>query len=894
MFARSAKLVERHSLLVVAGWLALALLVRAVAPSWDQVTEDGDMAHLPPTAPSSVGQKLIEAAFPDNRAKSQIALIVSREAEPLRPSDLRVADALACRFHLLHGVSETRRAMELLDRVREQDTARDAASAEQWQRQADRALTAALASLDEALRMREDWPEALHDRSIVHRLLDQLSLADQDQEKAWQLAPRLSAARGELVPAEPAPLPLVGVWTRHTEVVGTKLRSENRQAQLVVLQLSNEFMATDNIRVLSRVEEEVNLLKRDIPAPEISGLSIHISGSAAVGGDMLRYAAKSVENTEVLTVVLVVVILLVVYRAPLLTIIPLLTILASLEISTGLLALLTQLDTLPGFEWWHFKIFKTTKIFIVVILFGSGTDFCLFLIARYRELLASGQPHSAARIEALSSVGGAVTGSAMTTILGLGMMAFADYGKFRNSGPAISLCLAVTLCACLTLAPALLRIVGLSVFWPFSHRPSAAADAGSSRQASVWWHRIANMIVRHPGLVLVTSLVLMTPLAVLGLFSDRRVTFDLLNELPATATSRQGSNVLRQHFPVGEGGPLVVLAHKTGAGFDNPDRQIAAQASAAIFGINQSLLQVPGVVAVRSLAEPLGDPPKRISLVSREGRRKLFLREHSLTKSLFLATGPGYHGNVTRFEILLNHDPFSVAALETLDRVDRFFQGESAKSDSFWHGASFSYAGTTAGIRDLRVVTASDQRRIQVLVVTAVFAVLLFLLWRPAVCLYLVLSVLFSYFVSIGCSELVFRWLYGATFQGLDWKVPVFLFVILVAVGEDYNIYLVARVFEEQKIRGPLAGLREALIRTGGIITSCGVIMAGTFVSMMSGSLRAIVELGFALSFGILLDTFVVRTLIVPAFLVVWSTWSRAGKPANGSQNDSDQAMSTQ
>jgi RND superfamily putative drug exporter len=630
-------------------------------------------------------------------------------------------------------------------------------------------------------------------------------------------------------------------------------------------------MATDNIRAMEFLENEMQAVRNQVQQHGPRGLQLGLSGSAAVGGDMLRSAAESIRNTELFTIGLVVLILLIVYRAPLLVTVPLITIAVSLTVSIGLLALLTQLNTVRGFEWWNLKVFTTTKIFIVVILFGAGTDFCLFLISRFREELALGADRTQAVSRALAAVSNALVASALTTILGLATMYFADFGKFSNSGPVIGLCVFVTLIACLTLAPAMLRALGGAVFWPFGLSRSAGGAELPSRELPAGlmtplWQRLSRWIVSYPGRILAISVVLLSPLAVVGFFTQRHVTFDLRSKLAASRESIQGNRILNKHFPVGETGPVTVLAHRTRAGFD--DEQRKPEAMAAIVDLTDMLLAVDGVTAVRSLVQPLGDKPKR-SLFRAGSLKQRMLQEHRLTKAVFLAQSEEFRGDVTRFELILSDDPFSKEAIETLERVNRRLAEVRNHDQSFWHGASFAYTGTTAGIRDLRAVTRSDARRIQILVVLAVFLVLVIILRQPLLCLYLVLSVLFSYLVTIGATELFFKWAYGETFEGLDWKVPIFLFVILVAIGEDYNIYLVTRVFEEQRRKGPFAGLRSAIVRTGGIITSCGIIMAGTFVSMTSGTLRGIVELGFALSLGILLDTFVVRTVLVPAYLAI-------------------------
>jgi len=883
MFARLGSLVSRHWLLIILGWLVLVVTLRSIAPRWDDVTHDGDLAYLPDRVPSMVGERLLAEAFPENRSKSQIVLMVARRDEPLRSAHLKIADRLALPY--LNALGAVR-----LEKAR-QDPVRDIIA----DRQANSWAELAAEAFDEALRIDSGYAPALHNRAIVNVLLGKDEESDRDRKESLSLSPELKDCSNQIVPNDALDLPLIDVWTRHTEVVGEKLRSKDRQAQLVILQLSNEFMQTENIRIMDRMDADLKDFRSRLADHDHSDLVIGISGSTAVGGDMLRSAKQSIRNTEWVTVALVVLILLVIYRSPPLVLVPLVTIVVSLLVSTALITLLTQLNRVPGFGWFDFKVFTTTRIFLVVILFGAGTDYCLFLISRYREELTREPDCDKANQSALIGVGDALAASALTTIVGLAMMVCAEFGKFRHSGPVIGLGLAVTLCAALTLTPALLRAFGKTLFWPFRIPQSTVIDSESNSSEFVrggWvertvWAPLARRIVRNPGRILIGCILLMIPLAVHGLRQSDHVMYDLLGSLSADWPSKRGSALLKEHFPIGESGPLVVLARKHQAGFDDADSQVALRAMAGIRALTGKLFELEGVTGVRSLAEPLGDPPKRMSVLTPEGRRKVVIQNHRLTKSLFLATSNELKGSVTRFELILGHNPFSKEACELLTEVDHLLQDESGDPSSFWHGSEFSYSGTTAGIRDLKSVTQSDNLRIQLLVVVAVLLVLLVILRRPVVCLFMILSVLLTYFVTLGVTDWFFARLDGPMFLGLDWKVPLFLFVILVAIGQDYNVYLATRVFEEQRYRESDEGLQFAVVRTGGIITSCGVIMAGTFLSMTSGSwgielpfaggggvqgagaLKGIVQLGFALSLGVMLDTFIVRPVMLPAFLAI-------------------------
>jgi RND superfamily putative drug exporter len=694
---------------------------------------------------------------------------------------------------------------------------------------------------------REAFPGDLSNSQIVvvlSRVGEPLTLADR------QWGGRLATAIEEL-----PGIPLVGeAWTEQTPVIGDMLRSPGGHASQIVVRLTNDFMAVDNVRLMDQVYALVDDAARRAPP----GLEVGVTGSAAIGGDLLAAMRESLRNTEWTTIVAVAAALALIYRSLWLVVVPLGSIAVAVLASIDLLALLAEWSARRGEAWPEFRVYSTTQIFIIVLLFGAGTDFCLFLIARFRELRARGAGQREAIVEAVGRVGGAIAASAGTTIAGLAMMAFSEFGKFTYSGPAIAISLAVALAVCLTLAPAILATrIGGQVLAGADDAENPARPSAARRA----WAKLADAILRRPGVVLATSLLAAAPLAWYGL--ETKTTYDIFSELPRNARSAQGARLLLRNLPPGEIGPLMVLVRLPGEDFTTrPARFKIAE-------LTKLLVELPGVDKVRSLYRPTGEKPGAVSITSTEGIAALAAPGSPQAQDTFVSHGGKFAGEVTRLTVVLADGPFSREAVVTADRIERALDALRAAPDSPWRDAQIELVGVTSGIRDLERVTTADRRRIQLLTTAAVFAVILALLRRPVVCCYLIATVVANYFVTLGVMRLVLEAVRGPEYPGLDWKAPIFLFVILVAVGQDYNIFLVTRVFEEQRRHGKREGLRRGLVQTGGIITSCGVIMAATFGSMIAGSLPEMADMGLALALGILLDTLLVRPVLVPAFLAL-------------------------
>ncbi|TWT61272.1 MMPL family transporter [Rubinisphaera italica] len=673
------------------------------------------------------------------------------------------------------------------------------------------------------------------------------------------------------------PEPVIGTVTTYTDrLLGQLLVSNDKQASMVLVELPNDFLDIRNVEIISDIEDLVyndREFRRQIPP----GLELSISGTATVGRDLNVEAVNSAKATESITILLVVIMLIGIYRAPLLALLPLITVFFVINIVMGLLATLAYYNVIG--------LFESLDIYVTVVTYGAGIDYCLFLIARYREELEQGTNYADALENALNCTASPLVGSAGTSIIGIGMMIFTEHKKFQQAGIGISVGLFLALIATLTLTPALLRICGRWAFWPNMPLEKPGDQPGWIARSSPLsrllesgildriWNVLAAVISRSPGRLWRNFVLAMAPFAVIAIISYNDLSYGLLSELPDDSRSVIGTRALKEHFPAGTLGPTNVLLHNEELNFFQSDQvDLIREVSDQLYSEREQL----GLIDIFSSAYPLGMTPqgleKQASLDSNaSGSGAFAAARRAATRARIMKQYVGKKQplaeHVTRIDLVFEQDPFTSGSIEQLENT---LEELKIILPEKLPGETEIYAlGPTASIRDMKLVTDRDQIRVNILVLIGVYLVLVLILKKPAISMYLILTVFFSYLVTMGVTMTVFWALDPENFAGLDWKVRMFLFTILIAIGEDYNIFLVSRIDEERKSTSPVRSVLRALTKTGSIISSCGFIMAGTFCSLMAGTLLGMQQLGFALAFGVLLDTFIVRPILVPCYLVM-------------------------
>ncbi|GHB30329.1 putative membrane protein [Streptomyces xanthochromogenes] len=440
-----------------------------------------------------------------------------------------------------------------------------------------------------------------------------------------------------------------------------------------------------------------------------------------------------------------------------------------------------------------------------ILVIGAATDYALLLTARFREELASATDRFTAMRAALRRSAGAITASAATVVLGLLALLLSDLTNNRALGPVGAIGIVCAVLSTLTFLPAVLVLLGNAAYWPA--RPRAAEAGGGGHGV---WRRIARRVERTPRKIWAVALLgLLACAAFAPTLNSKGVPLDEIFVNDAPSVSAQAT--LADHFPGGSGNPAVVIAH---AGSQD---QIIARAKAT-----------DGVADAQVLGEQ-GRPGGPARVVD---------------------------GKV-RVDVTLRDPADSDAAKATISRLRPALHSVE--------GADALVGGYTAQQYDTQRTAEHDRTLIMPVVLVIILIILVALLRSLLMPLLLVATVALNFLATLGISSLVFRYVFD--FTGTDASVPLYGFVFLVALGVDYNIFLMSRAREESLKHGVREGILRALVATGGVITSAGVVLAATFAALAVIPLAFLVQIAFIVAFGVLLDTLVVRSLLVPALV---------------------------
>lgn len=551
---------------------------------------------------------------------------------------------------------------------------------------------------------------------------------------------------------------------------------------------------------------------------DASGLHIRFTGPVAIATDATALFSQADVTLLLATVALVLILLILLYRSPLLAIIPLIGVGFAYGVINPLLGFLAKQGMIT--------VDSQGVSIMTVLLFGAGTDYCLFLISKYRSLLFVNKKARTALQLSLKSVSGAIAISALTVVLSLSTLLFAHFGSFHRFAVPFSLAILIMGIAALTLIPALLAIFGRSAFFPFiprteemyekldqkkGRRVRRLKENGKLRKG------LGESVTRHPWLILITSLILLVGLACV--VPQIKSTQNLITSFPKDMPSREGFDLIAAHFSAGDLAPAQILVNTEGKKVD----------------LKKALSDLPYVASV-------GNPAQSQK-----------------------------NSNYELISLNFNKDPYDNKAVNTIPKIrERLSQTLKNKGINPEH--HFWIGGETSTFYDTKNTTDRDFQVIVPIVILVVALLLIIYLRSVVAMIYLMLTVMLSYLSALGLGWLLLHNVMGIT--AISNLIPLYAFVFLVALGEDYNIFMVSRIWENRKTKNSRLAIANGVRETSSVITSAGLILAGTFAVLATLPIQVLLQFGIITALGVLLDTFIVRPLLVPAITTLLGRWA--------------------
>jgi len=558
-------------------------------------------------------------------------------------------------------------------------------------------------------------------------------------------------------------------------------------------------------------DDAIKALRADLkPLAAGTHLEEGVTGAAAQSLDSEQSGNSADQIVLLATLGLILILLLIIFRSPIIALLPLVVIGVVSQVATGLIATVNKALNL--------NTDSSISTILIVVLFGIGTDYILFLMFRYRERLRRGEDRKQAMVSAVTRVGEVISSAAGVVIFAFLALLLSTVSVLRSMGPALAIAVGVTLIAGLTLVPAIVSLLGTKVFWPsksWQREPRAARFAA-----------IGGALGRRPALFAGVSGLVLVALAA-GAFGFKP-TFDLSSAgIPASAESQRALVTLEKGLPPGATDPTDVLLHST-----------AGPLSAAeLSGYGTALKALPGVGSVGAPAVSA---------------------DHETAD----------------YQLTLSYDPASTQAVGAIRGT--IMPGAHAKAPP---GTYALVGGTTAVYADIQRAVNHDYAVVFPVAAVIIVLILILLLRSVVAPWYLLASVGLGFGATLGASVLVFQTVQHQS--GLVFLLPIYMYLFVVALGTDYNILMIARLREEMREgRDARQAAAMALRHTGPAIGAAGLILAGTFASLMLAGNTVLSQIGFAVSSGIAIAAFVMAMFFSPGITALLG--ARAWWPGHG------------
>ncbi len=539
-------------------------------------------------------------------------------------------------------------------------------------------------------------------------------------------------------------------------------------------------------------------------------LSVRVTGPVGIAVDTTGLFEGADFQLLLATVILVLVVLLLIYRSPLLAMIPLIGVGFAYSVTSPILGFMAN-------QGWITVDSQAVSI-MTVLLFGAGTDYCLFLISHYRTELRKHQNKRLALIFAFKDSSGAIAMSGLTIVISLLALLVATYGAYQRFAVPFSLSILVMMLAALTLVPALLAVFGRASFYPMVPRTAEMEEARAKKKGKPVKHHkeagrigqwIGQVVTTKPWVILIISLMIFGVLA--GYSSQIKYSYDILSSFPEDMDSREGYAVISDSFSPGELAPTTVIVDTNGQPMN----------------LTKTLNDLP-------LVDSVSDPVPSQS-----------------------------NPDLLSYELTFNINPYDIKAIEFIPELRTIVEKEIKAAGISDANEKVWISGQTATEYDKKETVKRDEFTIIPIIIVLISLLLLAYLRSITAMLYLMGTVILSFFAAMGLGWVIVHYFMGI--EAIEGTIPLYSFVFLVALGEDYNIFMISSIWRKKKSMPIKQAIQEGVAETSGVITSAGIILAATFSVLATLPIQVLVQFGIITALGVLMDTFIVRPFLVPA-----------------------------